>query len=502
MKGDESMSLIQVKNLKFCYEGSYQYIFDDVSFQFDSCYKSALIGRNGRGKTTFLKLLMGEYEYQGTIIKSEECVYFPYHVKDTSCWTIDVCYEIEPLLQQWQLEKELRYLDINLDVLYRPFETLSQGEQTKILLAVLFLKEYSFLLIDEPTNHLDQESREIVAQYLKRQKGFLLVSHDRYFIDQCCDHIIAIEPTTIEVVQGNFSSWYENKNQRDKSELQKNQRLKKEISRLEETKRRSAQWSDQVEKTKKGHKVSGLRPDRGYIGHKSAKMMKKSKNIERRQNKAIDEKKMLLKDIEEYEDLKINALDYYQEALISFSHFSLYYDNQVLFQDITFSICQHERILLKGKNGCGKSSIIHFIMNQHIKHSGEYYQGKQLKISYVPQDCSFLKGSLSSIIEDYCVDETLVKTILRKFGFSRESFDIYLENYSEGQKKKVMLALSLATKAHLYIWDEPLNYIDIFSRIQIEKLILQYQPALLFVEHDVAFQKKLATKIIDLNEVV
>ena len=73
MKGDESMSLIQVKNLKFCYEGSYQYIFDDVSFQFDSCYKSALIGRNGRGKTTFLKLLMGEYEYQGTIIKSEEC---------------------------------------------------------------------------------------------------------------------------------------------------------------------------------------------------------------------------------------------------------------------------------------------------------------------------------------------------------------------------------------------------------------------------------------------
>ena len=132
------MALIQVKNLTFYYGGSYHYIFDNVSFRFDSHYKTALIGRNGRGKTTFLKLLMGEYEYQGCIIKSEDCVYFPYHVKEPSDWTINICYEIAPSLQQWQLEKELRYLKVDLEVLYRPFETLSQGEQTKVLLAILF----------------------------------------------------------------------------------------------------------------------------------------------------------------------------------------------------------------------------------------------------------------------------------------------------------------------------------------------------------------------------
>lgn len=496
------MALIQVKNLTFYYGGSYHYIFDNVSFRFDSHYKTALIGRNGRGKTTFLKLLMGEYEYQGCIIKSEDCVYFPYHVKEPSDWTINICYEIAPSLQQWQLEKELRYLKVDLEVLYRPFETLSQGEQTKVLLAILFLKEHSFLLIDEPTNHLDQESRQVVAQYLKKQKGFLLVSHDRYFIDQCCDHVIAIQPTSIEVVQGHFSSWYENKNNMDKNEQRRNEKLKKEISRLEEIKRNTSLWADQVEKTKKGHRISGLKPDRGYIGHKSAKMMQKSKNVERRQNKAIEEKRKLLKDREEYEDLKINYLNYYQETLLSFQYFSLFYQKQRLFKELTFCIHQYDRILLKGKNGCGKSSILRFIYNQNIEYKGEYYRGSQLKISYVPQDCSFLNGNLESIIEKYHVDETLVKTILRKFGFSREIFEIDLENYSEGQKKKVMLSISLATQAHLYIWDEPLNYIDIFSRIQIEKLILEYQPTLLFVEHDKAFQKKVATKIIDLDEVI
>lgn len=496
------MALIQVRNLKFCYDYSHDYIFDNVSFSFDSQNKTALIGRNARGKTTFLKLLMNEYEYQGAIIKSEQCEYFPYNVKNPSEWTIHLCYEIEPMLQFWQLEKEFNILKVDLDVLYRPFETLSKGEQTKVLLAVLFLKNYAFLLIDEPTNHLDQETRKIVAKYLKRQKGFLLVSHDRYFIDLCCDHIISINPTTIEVVSGNFSSWYDNKINQDEYEKKKNIQLKKEISRLEKSKRMTIQWSNQVEKTKKGEKISGLKPDRGYIGHKSAKMMKRSQNIEKRQNKTIEEKRKLLRNIEEYDDLKIFPCEYYQETLLSFLHFSFINQNRMLFKDLNFSIRNYDRILLKGSNGCGKSSIIYFIMNHNKEYIGKYYQGSQLQISYVPQDCSYISGCLEDLIKEYQVDQSLVKTILRKLGFSRLQFERKCEQYSEGQKKKVMLAISLATRAHLYIWDEPLNYIDVFSRIQIEKLILKYRPTLLFVEHDTFFQEKIATKVIDLDELV
>ena len=491
------MSLIQVQHLTFGYEGSYELIFDDVSFSLDTSFKTALIGRNARGKTTLLKLLMKEYDYQGQIIMSEACSYFPYTIKDPQLLTIDICYEICPTLEQWELEKELHLLDIDgLDVFYRPFDTLSYGEQTKVLLAILFLKKNSFLLIDEPTNHLDQNSRERIAKYLQRQKGFLLVSHDRHFIDSCCDHIMAINPTTIDIVNGNFSSWYNDKTKKDEREMMLNKKLKKDIVKMEKSKQQKENWGHQIEKSKRGA------ADKGYVGHMAAKMMKRSKNIEKRQIQAIEEKKKLLKDIEEYDNLKINCLKYFQKQLIQFSHFSLFYQQKTVFQDLSLTICQGDRVLLKGPNGCGKSSLIHFLLGEKIDHEGDFHCGSQLKISYVPQDCTFLKGNLNDWIQKYGADQTMVKTLLRKLGFSRSHFDIALENLSQGQKKKIMLAISLATSVHLYIWDEPLNYIDIFSRIQLENAILTYQPTLLFVEHDQYFQQTIATKIMDFQELV
>lgn len=486
------MSLIQVQHLTFGYEGSYELIFDDVSFSLDTTFKTALIGRNARGKTTLLKLLMKELEYQGQIMMSEGCCYFPYEVENPQWLTLDVCYEICPNLQQWQLEKELHQLDMDgLDIFYRPFETLSHGEQTKVLLALLFLKEHAFLLIDEPTNHLDQNSRQKIAEYLRLQKGFLLVSHDRYFIDSCCNHVMAINPTTIDVVSGNFSSWYDDKRKKDERGIMMNKKLKKDIVKMESSRRQKENWGHQIEKSKRGA------ADKGYVGHMAAKMMKRSKVIEKRQKQAIAEKRKLLKDIEEYDDLKIHCLKYFQKQLIQFQHFSLSYDDKKVFKDLSLTIHNHDRVLLKGPNGCGKSSLIHFIIGENMQYQGQYVLGSQLKISYVPQDCTFLHGRLDDWIQRHDCDLTLVKTLLRKLGFSRSHFDISLENLSQGQKKKVMLAISLATPAHLYIWDEPLNYIDIFSRMQIEQTILTYQPTLLFVEHDQYFQETIATEVID-----
>lgn len=496
------MSLIQVKELSFCYEGSYDEVFDNVSFSFDTDYRCALIGKNGTGKTTFLKLLMKQYKYSGDIIKSIDCQYFPYVVVNQEQTTIDICYQIEPGIELWQIEKEIRLLSVDADVLNREFKTLSKGEQTKILLALLFLKKNSYLLIDEPTNHLDQESRMIVATYLRKQSGFLLVSHDRYFIDMCCDHVIAINNTSIDVVNGNFTTWYENKLKKDESEKALNIKLKKDIKRLDESRKQAAKWSDKVEKSKNGTRVGGLKADKGHVGHMAAKMMKRSKSIEQRRNKSVDEKKTLLKDIDDFDDLKLFPLRYGQSQLICLSHVSLFYDDKILWDDLNITINEFQRVLLKGKNGCGKSSLVSYIMHQDIGHTGDCYIKSHLKISYVPQDCSYLSGNMDAMILKHNVDLTLVKTILRKFGFSRDDLTKQLHHLSEGQKKKVMLAISLASKAHLYIWDEPLNYIDVFSRIQIERLILEYQPTLLFIEHDALFQKNIATKIIDFDELI
>src|SRR5690554_1037011 len=154
---------------------------------------------------------------------------------------------------------------------------------------------------------------------------------------------------------------------------------------------------------------------------------------------------------------------------------------------------------LSEKNGSGKSSILKLINGDDIKFTGNFMLASGLKISYISQDTSYLKGNLSKFAYNNKIDETLFKTILRKLDFNREQFDKNMVDFSAGQKKKVLIAKSLCESAHLYIWDEPLNYIDIFSRIQIEKMILEYCPTLLFVEHDDAFCNNICTKNINLG---
>lgn len=201
------MSMIKVENLTFAYPRGRDYVFENVSFQIDTDWKLGFVGRNGRGKTTFLNLLLGKYEYSGKIISSVQFDYFPYPVEDKEAVTMDILQKVCPLAEEWEIMRELSLLNVETEVLYRSFETLSNGEQTKALLAALFLNEEHFLLIDEPTNHLDTKGRKQVADYLKKKKGFILVSHDRRFLDTCVDHILSLNRANIEVQSGNFSSF-------------------------------------------------------------------------------------------------------------------------------------------------------------------------------------------------------------------------------------------------------------------------------------------------------
>lgn len=492
------MSLINVVNLTFAYEGSYDNIFENVSFQIDTDWKLGFIGRNGRGKTTFLKLLLGKYEYSGAISANVNFEYFPFKVTNSENNTIDVIESIYPACLHWQVMRELSLLQVPEDVLYRPFDTLSSGEQTKVLLATLFLKENSFLLIDEPTNHLDMKARELVSDYLRSKRGFILVSHDRAFLDNCVDHILSINKTNIEIQKGKFSSWWVNKQRQDDFELAENEKLRKDITQLQSAAKRTAAWSDKVEKTKMGTRNSGLRPDRGYIGHKSAKMMKRSKGIEARQEAAIDKKSKLLKNVENSAKLKISQINFHANRLVELDKVSIFYGSKVACESISFTIEQGDRIALCGRNGSGKSSVIRLICGEDINYTGIFRKASQLKISYVSQDTSYLRGNLTNYAKDNGIDESIFKAILRQLDFSRLQFEKDISDFSGGQKKKVLIARSLCEKAHLHIWDEPLNFIDVISRMQIEELLLEYLPTMLFVEHDSEFCNNIATKIVEL----
>ncbi|GGA48870.1 Lsa family ABC-F type ribosomal protection protein [Paenibacillus physcomitrellae] len=493
------MSLINVSNLTFAYEGSYDNIFEQVSFQIDTDWKLGFTGRNGRGKTTFLNLLLGKLEYSGTISAAVSFDYFPFTVEHPEHLTYDVVSDIYPDYEHWRLQKELSLLQLSEDVLYRPFESLSSGEQTKVQLAALFLKENHFLLIDEPTNHLDIHARQLVSQYLSRKKGFILVSHDRAFLDQCVDHILSINKTNIEIQKGNFSDWWLNKQRQDQYELNENEKLHKDIKRLSDASKRTGQWSQEVEKTKNGTRNSGSKVDKGYIGHKAAKMMKRSKTIEQRQHTAMEEKSKLLQNIETSDSLKISQLVYPKSQLAELDHVSINYEGKNVCQNVSFSIEQGDRIAVTGPNGSGKSSLLKLILGEEISFSGTFRKGSQLKISYVSQDTSNLRGSLSDYARQQEIDESLFKAILRKLDFSRLQFEKDMAWFSGGQKKKVLIARSLCEQTHLHIWDEPLNFIDVISRMQIEEVLLEYEPTMVFVEHDREFARKIATQTVELE---
>ncbi|KGF12340.1 glycosyl transferase family 1 [Peptostreptococcus sp. MV1] len=492
------MSTIKIENLTFSYYGYVKPIFENISFSFDTNWKTGLIGRNGIGKSTLFKLLLNQETYQGKICKSVDFIKFPPNLSDTSKLGIELYKELISDEEEWKLFRELNLLNVDENLVYREFETLSKGEQTKILLAILFTREDGFLLIDEPTNHLDMDGRKIVSEYLKSKKGFLLISHDRDFLDGCINHVISINRNSIDVQSGNFTSWYENKVMKDQFEISQNERLRKDIKRLKKAARQSQIWSDKIENTKNGVKVSGVKPDKGHIGHQSAKMMKKSKNLENRQNKAIEEKQSLLKDIEIKESLLLHPLHHHKNPLISVSDLSSYYGERQILSNVSFEIKQGDIMAVYGGNGSGKSTLIKILLDLNHEYSGDVKLANNLKISYIPQDTSNLTGSLNEYIHKQGVDETLCKTILRKLDFARELFEMDMKKYSDGQKKKVLIAVSLSKPAHIFVWDEPLNYIDVISRIQIEEIIKEAKPTLIFVEHDKRFVKDIANKIIRL----
>lgn len=508
------MSQIRVNDLTFYYEGSFDNIFENVSFTLDTNWKLGFIGRNGKGKTTFLNLLMGRYSYTGTIDSSVRVEYFPYKLSDEQrcLCASEFISDIRPDCEEWRVICELSQIGEEADILYRPFDTLSPGERTKILLAMLFSGENDFLLIDEPTNHLDQESREKVKNYLASKKGFILVSHDRDLLDACIDHVLVLNRKSIEVQSGNFSSWWENKQKKDQFAASENEKHKKEIKKLRQAAKRTSDWADKSERSKIGFdpikENDRCISTRSFIGAKTKKMQSRVKNIEKRIGREIEEKEGMLSDIERTPELKLSQLMHHKNNLVNMRNYTFRYESapEPILRGLTLEINRGERVALHGENGCGKSTVIRAILSKAGAYSGDMRFtddglceiASGLVISYIDQNTSGLSGTIEDFCADKGLDRSMFCTILRQLDFERTQFSKNMRDFSEGQKKKVLIASSLLTPAHLYIWDEPLNYIDVFSRMQIEKLLLEYAPTMLFVEHDVKFRVKIATKTIEL----
>lgn len=230
------------------------------------------------------------------------------------------------------------------------------------------------------------------------------------------------------------------------------------------------------------------------MGARSAALMKRSANTLRRRERAVEERRGLLHNVERVGELRLTVLRHPKETLVRVEEGVVRYDGRVVCEGLRFDIRRGDRVALTGPNGAGKSSVLRALCGAGGALEGKVSLASGLVVSYVPQEAEGLCGGMRDFIQRNGLDETLFKAILRNMDMSREHFDQDLSELSQGQKKKLLLARSLCTPAHLYLWDEPLNYIDVLSRRQVENLILRYAPTLLVVEHDARFLETVCTR--------
>lgn len=520
------MSLINFDNVYFNYKGYHENVLEDFNISIDTQWKTGVVARNGYGKTTILKLINRDYKpSKGTISVPIETYMFPLEVKNAEERVMDVIkdiigpfrslekdiesyndndneryieslekylelngYEIESLI-----EKEISKLNLSADILDRSYLTLSGGEQTKVQIVGLFLKANSFILLDEPTNHLDIEGIKLLAEYLSKKEGYIVVSHNRDFLDICIDHVLYINKTTRGIEKGNYSSWEYNQNLKLEFEQKKKERIVKDVKVLENSARQRRDWSDKKEKEKIGGGGG-----KGAIGAQAARLMKRALNIERRIDKELNEKKQLLKDFETTRTLKLSEMGNI-ETILDVAYLTIARGERTIINNLSFRINKGDRVGIKGPNGVGKTTLIQGLLGQIPINSGIIKKDSRVEIAYSAQFPKWTEGFLRDYLISEGIDETRFRSILGCLGAHGEIFERDLKTFSLGELKKVDLAYCFYLDNVFHIWDEPLNGLDINSRKLLEDAILKFKPTILFIEHDSYFIERVATDIIELK---
>ncbi|WP_027964109.1 ATP-binding cassette domain-containing protein [Halalkalibacillus halophilus] len=483
---------IMINNLSFKYDSMVEPIFSDVNLNINERWKLALLGRNGRGKTTFLKCLLHEVVFAGHIDSPLTFKYFPKTISERqgNFYVQDLLLENNAHKESWELEVEVTKMNFSTEILKRPYKSLSGGEKTKVLLIELFLDENAFPLIDEPTNNLDIHGRNIVSTYLNSKNGFIVVSHDEKFLNSFVDHVLAMNKQSIDLLKGNIETWRTEKDNADRAAEEKNNKLKSEVKRLNNVSRQVNVWGNKRENSTKDSSERRL----------AAKQMKRSKAIKKRTDEMIEEKKNLIHNTEEETALKINVTQPVKQIL-SLRDFTILKDNQPLFVPITIDVQPGERLFIEGKNGVGKTTLLEYILgNKSFETIGEYDVRLPHHISSLKQSMltefdytSFLFNLTNEEKEGFWY-------LLHQLGMHRSRFTNQSQpSWSAGEQKKILLAHALINKNELFVWDEVTNNLDFMVIDQLIQALNTYQPTMIGIDHNEKFVESVATKRIELT---
>ena len=494
-------------------------ILDGLTFQVDTGERVGLLGPNGCGKTTLLRILTGVVDYdegevmiapgkrlglisqipvypQGYTVEDViDTAFAPLHKMEEEMAALAgrmadgesdpaILSRYDKLTAAFQAgggyemdtnkNKVCNGLSISQAMREQPFDKLSGGEKTRVNLGRLILEDTDILLLDEPTNHLDLRATEWLEEYLEKFKGTVLtVSHDRYFLDKVVDRVIEIQNGKAEFYSGNYSFYAVEKERRYEEKLKQYEKEQAKIQQLEKAAEQLRIWA--------------------YSGND--KIFKRAQSMEKRiermrvTDRPRKERKM---------EVRFGEREFRGDEVLTIKNLQKSFGERTLFSDVNLEVAGGERIALLGDNGTGKSTLIKILMGEEEPDSGKLRLGPTVKIGYLPQIIHFdhpERSLVDTMIYDLDCTAQTARNRLASFKFRGEDVFKSVSTLSGGEQSRLRLCMLMDSQINLLILDEPTNHLDIQSREWIEEAVEEYEGNLLFVSHDRYFIDRFATRI-------
>ncbi|CAM3134579.1 ABC-F family ATP-binding cassette domain-containing protein [Streptobacillus ratti] len=519
------MNLVQFNNVWKQYNG--EYILKDINFSINNTDKIGLIGLNGVGKSSLIKILLGKENHDGMEenVNEKGNVFLNPNIRvgylsQNHTFSSDKNTVYEELLEVYYRQKELLFKINRLNTLMAVSEdveklledyeklqheyeatggyeiefkikqvmqglelnnfkdinisSLSGGEKTRVTLAKLLLQEPDLLILDEPTNHLDIVSIEWLEDYLKKYtKAFLLISHDRIFLDEVCNKIMEIENKKIYEYNGNFSDFV----------IQKELYIKGEIKRFEKESEKIRKIEEYISRYKAGIKAKQARGRQTILDR-----------MERMENPVFNPNRMKLKF-----EMKSESAD----RVLSVNKICKSFDDKKVLNNVSFDLYKGDKVGIIGKNGIGKSTLLKILMDKLKQDSGDFKIGERVHIGYYDQDHQNLypnNNILQEINNSLLCTEEYLRSKAASFLFTSDDVLKQISSLSGGEKVRVSLLKLIEEKANLLILDEPTNHLDIYSIEVLENALIDYEGTMLLISHNRHFLDSVCNKIYFLSE--
>lgn len=496
------MSIIKLKDISKAYSDNV--VLDKVNININAGEKIGIIGVNGTGKSTLMKIIMGEEEPDNGKIELSSGTSIGYLKQATEYTPKDFTKMTSDKTSISDFLKTTGELSVSDDIDFSAerLQNLSGGEKTKIALSSILATSPSVLLLDEPTNHLDIDGIEWLIDRIKHYRGtVLVVSHDRYFLNETVTKILELEDAHIKEYYGNYDDYQAEKETelealkaRYEQQQKQDKKIQREISQLK-------QWSEKGER--ESGRQGGSRSDAKVKGVKTNAQRKAAKSARAAEGKRNRLEQMRKDYIDKPKEEKEIKYDFHGDrsganSLIKITDLSKTYGTRLLFNDVNLIINANEKIGLVGANGTGKSTLIKIIMGKETADSGEVWKTPSLKLAYMSQDVFDLNENqtIFELASQYSNEKKqFFFSNLVNMGFDRNLFRNKIKTLSLGQRMRIKLVQIILNDYNLLVLDEPTNHLDLPNKIELEKALISFPGAIIIASHDQYLLSKVTNKI-------